>query len=101
MDESPSFFEPVERRSKALLKDTIIRSSVVGAVSARLVLEKTRLLSVRLSCVLTISTIMSMKKERKWKMSYTSLGPEAKSTRELCIRVAAIVITITLGNSNN
>jgi len=34
-------------------------------------------------------------------MSYTSVDPEAKSTKERCIRVAAIVITIALGASNN
>jgi hypothetical protein len=34
-------------------------------------------------------------------MSYTSVNPEVKSTRERCMRVAAIVITIRLGSSNN
>jgi hypothetical protein len=61
VDESPSFFEPVERCSKALFTDASIRSSVVSAVSPRLVLENTRLLSGRLSCLLTISATLSMK----------------------------------------
>jgi hypothetical protein len=34
-------------------------------------------------------------------MSYTSVNPEVKSTRERCMRVAAIVITIRQGSSNN
>ena len=34
-------------------------------------------------------------------MTYTSVGPRAKSIRERCIRVVAIVITIKLGISNN
>ena len=34
-------------------------------------------------------------------MSYTSVDPEVKSIKERCIRVAAIVITIKLGVSNN
>ena len=37
----------------------------------------------------------------KWRMSYVSVDPEAKSIREWCIRVAAIIITIKLGVSNN
>lgn len=34
-------------------------------------------------------------------MSYTLVDPEVKSIKERCIRVAAIVITIKLGVSNN
>ena len=34
-------------------------------------------------------------------MSYTSVDTVAKSTRERCIRVAAIVDTIRLGTWNN
>ena len=48
----------------------------------------------------TTSATLSGDKERKWKVSYTSEDPEAKFTRERCIRVAAIVIMIRLGISN-
>ena len=61
VDESPWFFEPVERCSMVLFTDTLIRSSVVGAVSARLVFENTRLLSGRFSRVLTIKATLRMK----------------------------------------
>jgi len=46
------------------------------------------------------SAALNGKKEMKW-ASYTSEGPKAKSTRERCIRVAAIISMISLGASNN
>ena len=38
--------------------------------------------------------------KKNQRVSYMLEDPEAKSTRERCIRVAAIVMTITLGVSN-
>src|SRR6266851_2224967 len=47
----------------------------------------------------TMSTIMSRRKH-VWRMAHASEDPDVKSTRERCIRVAAIVIVITAGPWN-
>ncbi len=98
--ESPSFFEPVECCSEALCTDTLIRSSIVRTVSDRLLLANTRLLIGRLSCLLKRHRPYLARKTKGTEVSYTSVGPKAKPTRERCIRVVAIVIIIKQGMSN-
>jgi len=97
---SPSFFEPVECCSEALYTDTLIRSSIVRAVSDPLVLKNTRLLIGRLSCLLKRHRPYLARKTKGTEVSYISVDPKAKPTRERCIRVVAIVIMIKQGTSN-
>ena len=76
VDESPPFDEPFGCCPKATASST--RSGTVDGPSVCLVLANAR----------------SLKRE-------STTSEEAKFTRERCIRVAAIVIMITPGVSNN
>jgi hypothetical protein len=98
--ESPSFCE-LECCSEALWTDTLIRSSIVRAMSDRFVLANTRVLNGRLSCLLKRHRRYLARKTKGTEVSYTSVDPKAKPTRERCIRVVAIVIIIKQGMSNN
>jgi hypothetical protein len=44
-----------------------------------------------------LSALSRIKRERKLGVSYPSRDPKAKSTRERCIRVAAIITMTVLG----
>ena len=99
--ESSSFVKLVRWLLMAGCMATSTWSSADDGVLVRLVLGDARLFIWGFPCTLKWpSAALKGNKERKW-ASYTSEEPEAKSTREQCIRVAAIISMISLGVQHN